>query len=75
MTYKCINTFSVPMFDDDGNETEGEMIIEADSVWKLNNNNYIDGENHLDNEESGEWLEISNKSLQQNFVLLGGDTE
>ena len=71
MKYRCINSFTVDRYTDDGFNTDGFVEISRDSVWERNNyTNVIGAGVHLDNTETMEWLEISEKDLEEYFEPL-----
>ena len=46
---RCIEEFEIPKVDGDGFETGQHALVEADSLWILDEKtNYIGGQNHLE---------------------------
>lgn len=73
MKYKCVNSFVIDGYDEDGFQKDKVFLVVEGSVWTLNDSaNYINADHHLDNEKTGEWLEISDISLKEDFVLMEG---
>ena len=67
--YRCIKEFQIPLYD---SETDGwtdeEMAIKKDSVWSEDNGTkIIDGEIRLENDNTGEWIEITKERLDECF--------
>lgn len=76
MLYMCVKEFVVPKYDDDGFTTNDYIAIEKDSVWELNDDTrHIGGDHHLDKNETLEWVEISNETLESYFVELPEQVE
>lgn len=49
---RCIEEFEIPKVDGDGFETGQHALVEADSLWILDEKtNYIGGQNHLECED------------------------
>lgn len=70
---KCIKSFSVEKYDEDGFRIDGEyQEVEQDSEWFVGTSTIISGEIHLDsaNDNSYLWIEIPNKLLDEYFISL-----
>ncbi len=73
--YKCMKSFCVDKYDDDGFLVENEtIVIEEGKIYELNENGYmmIGGKDHvhLDDADDGSWLEITKEHLEKYFELL-----
>lgn len=73
--YKCIKSFCVDRYDDDGFLIENDtVVIEEGKVYELNESGYmtIGGKDHvhLDNVDDGSWLEITKERLEEYFEVL-----
>ena len=73
--YECKKEFEVAKWDNDNDCFSDElMVIEKGSVWGNNGYGHIcDGEVRLDNEDTGEWLELSKETLQEYFKDITND--
>lgn len=70
MEYKCIKSFSVPSYNNNGFVDENNyLVIEEGTIWTLEQSgvSIIGGELHLDNVETMEWIEISKDDLEKHF--------
>lgn len=68
--YECKKGFSVDKWDNDNDCFSDEfMTIEEGSVWSRCGYNYrvIDGEIRLENDDTGDWLEIDKDTLEEHF--------
>ncbi|CUP45094.1 hypothetical protein EAI28_24005 [Faecalicatena contorta] len=71
MKYKCVNSFTVDYYNEAGMVTEDRIEISRGSIWERDDETDIIGAGvHLDNTETMEWLEISEKDLEEYFELL-----
>lgn len=71
MKYKCVNSFTVDLYDKTGMTTEDRIEISRGSIWERDDETDIIGAGvHLDNLETMEWLEISEEDLEEYFELL-----
>lgn len=73
MLYRCINSFTVDLYDNIGMMTGGYVEVGRGSIWERDDDeeaNVIGGEVHLDNPETMEWLEIPEKDLEEYFEPL-----
>lgn len=71
MKYRCINSFTVDSYDFNEMPTEEYVEISRGSIWERDDEtNIIGAEVHLDNPETMEWLEISEKDLEEYFELF-----
>lgn len=71
--YKCIKSFSVDEYDDDGFLIEGEYkIIEEGTLWELDEEKFrvIGGSVRL-TKNLWTWLEISKETLEEYFIKVG----
>lgn len=69
--YRCINSFTVDLYDNIGMMTGGYVEVGRGSIWECDDEtNVIGGEVHLDNPETMEWLEITEKDLEEYFEAL-----
>lgn len=68
MKYKCIKTFVLDSYDDDGFCVDGYMEIKVGEVYEVGNKKIIDGEIHLDGVNTNRWIEISKETLEKYFV-------
>lgn len=71
--YKCIKSFSVDRYDDDGFLMDGEYeIVEEGTLWGLDEDCHkiIGGEVRL-TKNFWTWLEIPKESLEEYFVKVG----
>ena len=66
-TYRCKESFTLEMFDDDGFDTGEIGTIEQGAIFQRSEDDFrcIGGEVRLDN--FGRWLEISEESLAMHF--------
>ena len=73
MKYRCVKTFSVDKYDDDGFRTEKQMRVRNDSIWEKDEEHYrfVGGDDtiRLENEKYG-WLEITEETFNEYFVEL-----
>lgn len=67
--YKCIESFSIPKVDDDGFQTDEEVVVSKGSTWHLREDNYrfVGGEVRLESDELN-WIEISSDTFENKFV-------
>ena len=68
--YKCIKSFCVDKYDDDGFMIENDsMVIEEGNIYELDESGHtmIGGEVHLDAIDNGSWLEITKEHLKEYF--------
>lgn len=75
--YKCIKSYQVNKYDDDGFDTEEPYYINEGDIYELDTENthrIADGEFHLDlvedhtgNKNVGGWLEIFKEHLEEYF--------
>ena len=72
MKYKCVESFDVEKYDDDGFNTSGYMIINAETIWERDESEYriMGGDVRLENQETLEWLEISFNTFKRCFIEL-----
>mgnify|MGYP000202455245 CR=1 FL=1 len=71
--YKCIKSFCVDNYDEDGFLIENSStIIEDGKIYEMDESGHtmIGGEVHLDAIDDGSWLEISKEHLEECFELL-----
>ena len=68
MKYKCIKTFVLDSYDDDGFYTDGYMEIKVGEVYEVGNEKIIGGDIHLDGVNVNRWIEISKETLEEYFV-------
>lgn len=70
--YECKKEFELSEWDDDNNcFSDHIMTIEKGSVWDCTGSGYIiDGEVHLENPDTGDWIEISKETLKEHFVNI-----
>lgn len=73
--YKCIKSFCVDNYDEDGFIIENSStVIEEGKVYELDESGYmmIGGEDHvhLDAVDDGSWLEITKEDFEELFKLL-----
>ncbi len=71
---RCIEEFEIPKVDGDGFETGQHALVEADSLWILDEKtNYIGGQNHLECEDflTGglSWIEIDDETMERYFEV------
>mgnify|MGYP001562662962 CR=1 FL=1 len=69
---KCIKTFSVEMYDDDGFAIENsDYIVPKDSIWDIQEFSLriIDGEVRLLNNDLG-WIEITTERFIKYFEII-----
>ena len=69
MKYRCIKSFMVDSYDDDGFLIENSpRVVDEGEVYTLDEtgSTVIGGEVHLDH-ENGSWLEITRDSLSEYF--------
>ena len=73
--YECKKELEVAKWDSDNDCFLDEMIvIEKGSAWGYNGYGTVcGGEVRLDNEDTGEWLEISKETLQEYFKDITND--
>lgn len=70
--YKCIKSFSVDEYDDNGFFIEGEYkIIEEGTLWELDEEKFrvIGGSVRL-TKNLWTWLEISKETLEEYFIKV-----
>lgn len=67
----CTESFSVPKYDEHGFMDETKCItVEQGSVWYIDSDCSIIGADiHLENDDTLQWLEISNETFKNNFVM------
>lgn len=72
MQYRCTEAFEVDRYSNDGMlDVEERVEIACGSIWERDDETNIIGAGvHLDNEETMEWLEISEKDLEEHFEPL-----
>ena len=71
MKYRCKKDFPIEIYDEYDMPTMAYTDIKSGTVWTRDDNeNYIGGEVHLDNEETMEWIEISHETLSEYFEEL-----
>ena len=60
MKYRCVDSFEVENYDENGSYDLGSLSIMAGTMWErdLSDNRIIGGAVRLDNPETMEWLEI-----------------
>lgn len=77
MLYRCNKTFTLPMYDDDGNLIENERLpVIRGTVWERSDDeNLLGGEIHLENRMTGEWIEITEERLNEYFSPKEGEQE
>lgn len=71
--YKCIKSFCVDKYDDDGFMIENSVVvIDEGKIYELDDSDHtiIGGEVHLDSIDDGSWLEITKEILEEYFDLL-----
>lgn len=68
--YKCVNSFLVDKYNDDGFLVEGEyMTVEEGSLWESDeSNDRITGCSVRLIGKDGDWLEIPSESLNEDFI-------
>lgn len=73
MVYRCINSFELPLVDDDGYSTEENSLVDCNTLWELEENAYTltGAEIRLISlDEAGfDWIEISKDRLKSNFEI------
>lgn len=80
MKYKCIKEMCIQMCDGDGSWIENQYgVVPVDSEWHIDETSSIlGGDVHLECisgcDDFG-WIEISNESLKENFVVVGDADE
>lgn len=69
--YQSLETFYLDKKDDNGFSTEAEVVIEADSIWTDNEEEYrfIGGEVRLESND-GLWIELPRRMLNTYFREL-----
>lgn len=68
MQYRCVNPFTIDLYDDSGMMIEGYFKVGRESIWgRSDEADMISGEVHLNNQETMEWLEISEEDLKKYF--------
>lgn len=69
--FRCIKGFSIGEVDGDGCSTGNNFIIEDGSIWeqinKEDSRNLTDNEYCLEESQTGEYMEISEKYIKENF--------
>lgn len=69
--FKCINSFAIDVYDDDGFSTEKDIQIEKGSMWERDTSGFrLVGANdtiRLESEQ-GAWLEITEEHLRSDFI-------
>lgn len=71
--YRCKKTFCADNYDADGFLIENDStVIEEGKIYELDESGHtmIGGKVHLDAEDDGSWLEITEKHLGEYFELL-----
>lgn len=73
--YKCIKSFCVDNYDDDGFMIKNDsMVIEEGKIYELDESGYmmIGGSDHvhLDAVDDSSWLEITKEHFEEYFELL-----
>lgn len=71
--FRCVKTFSVDKYDDDGFRTEKLMRVRNGSVWEKDEEPYRfvgdDDTIRLENEKYG-WLEITEETFNEHFCKV-----
>jgi len=70
--YKCIKAYVVPIYDEDGFETEKRSNIKENTIWHTpedKNYRFLGGEVRLESDKLG-WIEISNDTFKECFKEL-----
>lgn len=75
--YRCNKTFTLPMYDDDGNMIENERFsVIRGTVWERSDEeNLLGGEIHLENRITDEWIEITKERLNEYFSPKDGEQD
>ena len=74
MVYRCINSFELPLVDDDGYSTEENSPVGCNTLWKLEEESaytLTGAEIRLISlDKAGfDWIEISKDRLKSNFEI------
>jgi len=73
--YKCIESFYLPMLDDNENEIEDEEVrVEEGTVWERQEVSYL-SDVRLEIENGSAWVEVANESLARYFKEVEGVDE
>lgn len=76
MKYRCKEDFELDCYTDEGMLTIGRVEIAHGSIWERDDEtNIIGAEVHLDNNDTMEWMEITEKDLDEYFEPLNADLE
>lgn len=67
MMYECMKDFVLEKYDEDGFPTDEYMAIKKGSKWERDDSTNIIGGVHLENIGGSQWIEISNKTLNEYF--------
>ena len=69
--YKCIRSFGIECYDDEGNVIESDRyFIEKDSLWRTTQMDFVDYEISLENEDkdsSVPWIGLDLNTLNTYF--------
>ncbi|MDU0318979.1 hypothetical protein RW092_06730 [Paenibacillus sp. 3LSP] len=71
MKYKCLETFSLPKYDDEV-ETERELIVPAGSIWESEKPVREMDQEVVITHKNGWWLEISRELFNLMFEVAEG---
>ena len=73
--YKCIESFYLPMLDENENEIENEELrVEEGTVWERQETSYL-SDVRLEIENGNDWIEIASDRLARYFKELKGANE
>ena len=75
MKYKCIEGFSVEMFDDDGFTTDDVLDVEPGDVYEVETSGFrvLGVKNSIRLEcENGNWLELPQETVDRYFGKVDG---
>ena len=73
--YKCIESFYLPMLDDNENEIEDEEVrVEEGTTWERQKISYL-SDVRLEIENGSAWVEVANESLARYFKEVEGVDE
>lgn len=75
--YECTTEFEISKWDSDNDCFSDEvMTVEKGSVWECTGKGFVcDGENRLEDIDSGAWIEVSNETLDVYFKDITADNE
>ena len=72
-TYKCVEEFDLPFFDEDGRMTDGFHKVSKDSIWEYAQDYTSDSDARLylkDGNSDFEYIDITYERLNECFIRI-----